>query len=167
MIKIYNAYLDIETTGLNPASSYITVVGILLENDYEEYFHQLIGPEITAYNIIILLEKAHTLYTYNGSRFDLPFIKEKLGLDLEEHIYHQDLMYSCWKRGLYGGLKRIEEKLGITRKLKNIDGKMAVILWNHYIEYGDIYALRLLLEYNREDVINLKILKEKLLPLNL
>lgn len=44
---------------------------------------------------------------------------------------------------------------------------MAVILWNHYIEYGDIYALRLLLEYNREDVINLKILKEKLLPLNL
>ncbi len=167
MIKTYNAYLDIETTGLNPVSSYITVVGILLENDYEEHFYQLIGPEITAYNIMILLEKAHTLYTYNGSRFDLPFIKEKLGLDLEEYIYHQDLMYSCWKRGLYGGLKRIEQKLGITRKLKNIDGRMAVILWNYYIEYGDIYALSLLLEYNREDVINLKILKEKLLPLNL
>jgi len=161
-MKVYEAYLDIETTGLSPIYSDITVIGIYLENPEDSIFIQLIGDDITPYNLSYIMEKVHTIYTYNGSRFDLPFINAKLGINLEDYAFHEDLMYRCWRRGLYGGLKKVEEKLGIERKLKEVDGRMAVILWYKYIRYNDINALRLLLEYNKEEVMNLKILKEKL-----
>ncbi|PMQ01280.1 MAG: exonuclease [Dictyoglomus sp. NZ13-RE01] len=156
------AYLDIETTGLSPEYSYITVVGIYMENEEEERFIQLIGKEISAYNLLYVMKDVKELYTYNGSRFDLPFIKSKLDIDLNDFFYHTDLMYLCWKNGLYGGLKVVEKKLGIERRLKEIDGRMAVELWYRYISHNDMNALYLLLEYNKEDVLNLKILREKL-----
>jgi uncharacterized protein YprB with RNaseH-like and TPR domain len=36
------------------------------------------------------------------------------------------------------------------------------MLWWRYINHQDLYALDLLLEYNKEDVVNLKKLKERL-----
>jgi len=36
------------------------------------------------------------------------------------------------------------------------------MLWWRYKTYGDQSALELLLQYNKEDVINLKVLKERL-----
>ena len=40
--------------------------------------------------------------------------------------------------------------------------RIAVRLWWRYVDYGDQDALRILLDYNKEDVINLKVLKDKL-----
>jgi len=37
-----------------------------------------------------------------------------------------------------------------------------VVLWWRYYKRGDRNALKLLLQYNEEDVVNLKVLKEKL-----
>ena len=99
---------------------------------------------------------------YGGTRFDLPFIRAKLGIDLTEHCAHRDLMYDCWAQNIYGGLKEVERKLGIERKTVGIDGFMAVQLWYDYERYGDEQALATLLEYNKEDVINLKTLRQKL-----
>jgi hypothetical protein len=39
---------------------------------------------------------------------------------------------------------------------------MAVRLWWNYVNDKDEGALKTLLEYNREDVVNLKVLREKL-----
>ena len=39
-----------------------------------------------------------------------------------------------------------------------------MLLWQRYQNYGDRNSLDLLLEYNREDVVNLKVLREKLSP---
>jgi uncharacterized protein YprB with RNaseH-like and TPR domain len=158
----FSAYLDIETTGLFPKYSYITVIGILMDDIREERFIQLIGKEITTFNLLYVLKDIDTIFTYNGSKFDLPFIKEKLDIDLEDYFSHVDLMYLCQRKGLYGGLKIVERKLGIERRLKNIDGRTAVDLWYRYISYNDPYALSILLEYNREDVMNLKKIREKL-----
>ncbi|MCX7846276.1 MAG: ribonuclease H-like domain-containing protein [Dictyoglomaceae bacterium] len=158
----FNAYLDIETTGLFPEFSYITIIGIYIEKEKEKNIIQLVGKEITSFNLLFVLKNVETIYTYNGSRFDLPFIRSKLNLDLKSYFSHIDLMYICWRRGLYGGLKAVERRLGIERKLKDIDGRIAVELWYRYILHNDPYALYLLLEYNKEDVINLKKLKEKL-----
>ncbi|MEN2984493.1 MAG: ribonuclease H-like domain-containing protein [Dictyoglomaceae bacterium] len=161
-MKKFNAYLDIETTGLFPEFSYITIIGIYMEKEEERNFIQLIGKDITSFNLLFILRNVENIYTYNGSRFDLPFIKFKLDVDLRRYFNHIDLMYICWRKGLYGGLKAVEKKLGIERKFKEIDGKMAVELWYRYIHHNDSYALYLLSEYNKEDVINLKKLKEKL-----
>lgn len=101
-------------------------------------------------------------YSYNGSRFDLPFIRAKLGIDLNECFRHRDLMYDCWKNDLKGGLKAVERRLGIERKLQGVDGYVAVQLWWDYMNNNDEQALRVLLDYNKEDVVNLKALRRKL-----
>ena len=43
-----------------------------------------------------------------------------------------------------------------------MNGFMAVRLWWNYTNNNDVEALRKLLEYNREDVMNLHVLREKL-----
>lgn len=156
------AYLDIETTSLSSSDGELTVVGIYLDGGNTESFVQLVGEEITAARLIEPMEKVRILYTYNGSRFDLPYIEAKLGVDLTKQCVHHDLMYDCWQRNLYGGLKEVERQLGIERKSAGIDGYMAVRLWLNYKFYDDEKALLTLLAYNREDVVNLKLLRQKL-----
>jgi uncharacterized protein YprB with RNaseH-like and TPR domain len=157
------AYLDIETTGLSPWYSQITVIGIYICSGHDTRFVQLVGKDVTFDNLLEALEDVNIIYTYNGSRFDLPFIYFGLGVNLAKLFEHRDLMYECWRNNLYGGFKRVEEQLGIERRLKEVDGSEAVRLWWRYIDYFDLDALNTLLEYNREDVLNLKILKGKLL----
>ena len=158
-----DAYLDIETTGLPPRYCEITVVGIHLVSEYESRFTQLVGEEVTADNMLQALDGVGTLYTYNGSRFDLPFIYVRLGINLSKLFSHCDLMYHCWRNNLYGGFKGVERQLGIQRNLKEVDGFEAVRLWWKYVNDYDEVALATLLEYNKEDVVNLRILKERLL----
>lgn len=155
-------YLDIETTGLTPADGELTVVGLFLVGGKQERVVQLVAPEISAAGLLDRLQGVATLYTYNGDRFDLPFIKAKLGVDLGRHFTHRDLMYECWRRKLYGGLKEVERQLGIARGSVGIDGRVAVQLWLQYKFSGDPMPLGKLLEYNREDVCNLKLLRQKL-----
>ena len=157
------AYLDIETTGLSPWYSEITVVGIHIVNEFDTRFIQLVGEDITADSILEALEGVEVIHTYNGSRFDLPFIYCRLGVNLAKLFRHCDLMYDCWRNNLYGGFKAVERQLGIQRRLKAITGYEAVSLWWRYINDYDEDALNTLLEYNKEDVINLKTLKERLL----
>jgi len=157
-----DAYLDIETTGLFWPEAEITVVGIYLVHGFEDKLVQLVGEEITVKNLLEALKDTNTIFTYNGKRFDLPFIKVTLGIDLESIAIHHDLMYDCWRCNLYGGLKAVEQQLGIHRRLQGITGLDAVELWKRYIKYGDRKALSMLLEYNQEDVMNLRKLKERL-----
>ena len=157
------AYLDIETTGLSPNVCEITVVGIHLCNGDNTDFIHVVGDNISSEAILEALADVEVIYTYNGSRFDLPFIHFKLGVNLAEIFGHHDLMYDCWKRNLYGGLKAVERQLGVERKLTEVNGYEAVRLWWRYINDYAEDALATLLEYNKEDVVNLKILKDRLL----
>jgi len=157
------AYLDIETTGLAASYCEITVVGIYLCNGNSARFIQMVGRDISAGGILEALEGVDIIYTYNGRRFDLPFIRAELGIDLQEIFTHRDLMYDCWRCSLRGGFKAVERQLGIERKLKEVDGREAVRLWWRYVDSFDLDALDRLLEYNKEDVVNLKTLKERLL----
>ena len=156
------AYLDIETTGLSRHYSDITVIGIAIEENRRLKVYQLLEDTLTDKKLISTLRQADHIYTYNGSRFDLPFIRAKFGINLAKEFCHTDLMYNCWGNNLKGGLKAVEHLLGIERKLKGIDGFMAVKLWRDYKNNNDEDALKTLLEYNREDITNLAILRKKL-----
>ena len=162
--KKYDAYLDIETTGLSPFYHDITVIGIYRHNGKRGRFIQLYGKEITSENLKKALKDVTNIYTYNGSRFDLPFIESFLGISFEEdfEVDHCDLMYTCWQNHLRGGFKSVERQLGIDRETEGVNGFYAVQLWHQYIEDYDLDALNLLLRYNRDDVVNLKALREKL-----
>ncbi|MFC1976938.1 ribonuclease H-like domain-containing protein [Chloroflexota bacterium] len=156
------AYLDIETTGLTPSSCDITVIGIYIWDNGNSRVVQLVGKDITERSILEALQGVSVLYTYNGSRFDLPFIYSCLGVNLTKNFTHIDLMYHCWRKNLYGGLKSVERQLGIERRSIGIGGYEAVKLWWRYMDSFDLDALNTLLQYNKEDVVNLKPLKERL-----
>ena len=162
MRRSADAYLDIETTGLSAFFDYITVIGVLRCDGRSSELIQLVGEQVTRGNLITALRGVKTIYTYNGTRFDLRFIANSLGIDLAATYYHCDLMYDCWRCNLYGGFKAVERQLGIPRRLQGVNGYEAVQLWWSYMKGGSQRALTRLLEYNREDVVNLKALRERL-----
>jgi len=142
------AYLDIETC----TGGQVTVVGIFRE---DRGFCQLVGGEITDVAVWEALDGVETICTYNGDRFDLPVLERQTRLDLRSQFRSLDLLRECRRVGLKGGLKRLEERFGIARTTRGMNGWDAVRLWARFESNGDQEALRLLLEYNREDVMNL------------
>ena len=157
-----DAYLDIETTGFIGGSSYPTVVGIAVDFPGDWLTTQLVGSDITADAMLHVLEGVTTIYTFNGASFDLPFLAWKPGVELRRRFEHRDLMRESRRAGLKGGLKAIEKALGIHRNLPDLAGYDAVLLWDKYHREHNPHALDMLLEYNREDVENLRVLRSKL-----
>lgn len=142
------AYLDIETC----AGGQVTVVGVYRE---DRGLLQLVGGEITDVAVWKALEGVETVCTFNGDRFDLPLLERQTRLDLRSQFRSLDLLRECRRVGLKGGLKRMEERFGIARTTRGMSGWDALQLWGRYEGDGDREALRVLLEYNREDVMNL------------
>jgi len=142
------AYLDIETC----ASGEVSVVGIFRE---DRGLRQLVGGEITDVTLWETLDGVDTLCTFNGDRFDLPILERQVRLDLRNRFRSLDLLRECRRAGLKGGLKQLEERFGIARSTRGMNGWDALRLWARYENEGDRAALEVLLEYNREDVMNL------------
>ncbi|MBP8933320.1 MAG: ribonuclease H-like domain-containing protein [Candidatus Atribacteria bacterium] len=142
-------FLDIETSGLNPPNDYITVITLFDGKKIKTYIHG-----INMYDFIDDISHYQIIITFNGKCFDLPFIERYFGIKLTQ--IHFDLRFMLKSLGLSGGLKVCEKSLGIDRgKLKGIDGYMAVLLWQKYLE-GCTEALETLIAYNVEDTVNLE-----------
>ena len=90
--------------------------------------------------------------------FDLPIIK-KYFKDILPAVPHIDLRHVCAAIGLKGGLKMIEKELGLKRENKIVDaiyGGDPALLWRKFLATGDRDFIELLVNYNEEDIINLK-----------
>ena len=162
MIGFSNAYLDIETTGLCLHHDSITVIGIYFCDESKGKLVQLYDRSLNQEALVEAMRGTNNIYTYNGERFDLPFIQTRLGADLSLTHRHIDLMFDCWKHNLRGGFKAVLKSLGIDRETEGLSGLDAIRLWEQYSEQKDLSALELLLKYNRDDVINLKQLNDLL-----
>lgn len=151
-------FLDIETTGLSPYSSDVTVVGI---SDGRGVKTMVKGIGLTEDALVEELSKYRLVVTFYGSAFDLPFLARKYPL-VRLRVPHIDLCFAGRRIGLRGGLKVIERELGLSRdeEIKDVDGLEAVRLWRRWEKHGDERALDRLIEYNRADVMNLKTLAE-------
>lgn len=146
------AYLDIETTGLSAPGDHITTIALYDGQAVHTYVH---GQNLHEFAQDI--EQYKLLVTYNGKSFDVPFIRNDLGLPMEHA--HIDLRYVLASLGYKGGLKGCEKRLGIDRgNLVEVDGYFAVLLWKDYVATGDQRTLDTLLAYNVLDVINLETL---------
>ncbi|MDP2931228.1 MAG: ribonuclease H-like domain-containing protein [Chloroflexota bacterium] len=149
------AFLDIETTGLYAGSDAITMIGLFDGTNTKVFVKGINLPEfareIRNYSLLI---------TFNGKRFDLPFIRQVFG-ELPPYQGHIDLLYPLRKLGYRGGLKSIEAQLGLEREgvLKDVNGFIAVLLWREY-RRGNAAALETLIRYNLEDVVNLQYLAD-------
>ena len=153
------AFVDIETTGLSQHRDKITVVGIYDGRESKTYVR-----DINLDEIVEEFSKYRLLVSFNGARFDLPFIKSEFP-EIEFKQLHIDLMYPLRRIGYSGGLKNIEKLLGISRSedTEGMTGFDAVRLWKQY-ERGDREALDILVKYNKEDIVNLKTIIELTYP---
>ena len=149
------AYLDIETTGLSIGRSALTVVGVY-DGRRKRSFVQ--GENLE--DLPAALPRAKLLVTFNGSSFDVPFLRKAFPRMCLDQI-HLDLLHPLRRLGFFGGLKSIESEIGIARSDETaaLRGFDAVRLWKAY-QAGDEEALDLLLEYNMEDSANLEPLAE-------
>ena len=142
-------FFDIETTGLDKRSSVVTTVSLHQNGQTETLVR---GDDLTREDLLAAFEDAGLVVTFNGARFDIPFLEYAFDLDLD--LPHIDLMPTCRKVGLSGGLSEIEGELGIGRELPDVDGREAVRLWREH-ERGADGALERLIEYNQEDTENM------------
>jgi uncharacterized protein len=103
------------------------------------------------------LAKRRFWVTFNGSVFDVPVLQRHFGA-LALPDLHLDLRFLCRRVRLKGGLKDIEDSLGLGRPphLRGVRGMDAILLWRAYQRTGDVQALRFLAEYNLYDSINLR-----------
>jgi hypothetical protein len=153
-------FLDIETTGTRRYSP-ITVVGTYDRNQFRTAIRK---KDLSASRIREILSPAKILVTFNGSAFDIPMIEHQFPGSVPE-VPHLDLRFLARKCGHSGGLKAIEIRMGISRPedVKGMSGEDAVRLWRSYERDGNRNALKLLLKYNLEDIVNLEPLAETLI----
>ena len=145
------AFIDIETTGLSANYDKITTVVI----------HSVKGTFsfINGFNLDELpnvLKQFKVLVSYNGKSFDIPFIRKYMNIKLD--LPHLDLRHILSSLGYSGGLKSCESQLDLPKRigLKDVDGFMAVMLWNYYRKTKNESALETLLAYNFEDAVRLE-----------
>ncbi|HLL53580.1 MAG TPA: ribonuclease H-like domain-containing protein [Myxococcaceae bacterium] len=146
-------FFDIETDGVTNLRP--TVVSLLDRTGLRVFIDGRNMHELPA-----ALAESRIWVTFNGSCFDVPVLRRTF--ELPDPVAHLDLRFLCRRVGLKGGLKEIEDSLGLGRPphLRGVNGWDAVILWRAYLRSGDVEALRFLVEYNLYDAINLKTLMD-------
>jgi uncharacterized protein YprB with RNaseH-like and TPR domain len=149
------AFLDIETTSLSPYEGIVTVVTVHGGGRTQTFVADDNLEELPA-----CLGRFGILVTFNGSMFDVPFLRVRFP-DLLVPPAHMDLRFVLYRLGLAGGLKRIEVRLGLGDRsgVEGIGGLDAVRLWEQY-RRGNPDALARLVKYNRADTVNLEPLAE-------
>jgi uncharacterized protein YprB with RNaseH-like and TPR domain len=145
------AFVDIETNGgMNPED--LTVVGI-----YDGWKMRQFVQGHNLHEAPEALADAAMLVTFFGTGFDIPFLRRAFpDPSLFDDKLHVDLCFLLKKLGYRGGLKSIEQQMGIVRSnaTTGLSGWDAVRLWQEY-RRGKERSLEVLLEYNAEDVRNM------------
>ncbi len=145
-------FLDIEADG----DSEPTVVGIFDRHGVASFRRDTNLAELPQ-----RMADSRIWVTFNGGSYDLPILRQTFE-NLPQPLMHLDLKVLARRTGLTGGLKSIEEKLGLTRPphLKGLKGLDAIRMWKMWTHQRDVKALRILTEYNLYDAINLRSILE-------
>ena len=159
---------DIETTGLNPKSSQLYLLGILLfhkENiELIQYFAEsVLDEEEILEQFFQLCKTKRVLISFNGEGFDNRFIetmaKSYGKLPLHLNLKQLDLFKLIRKRKKFYGLescslKSCERFLGIYREDRCSGGEL-ISVYREYLQDKDSEKKNMLLLHNREDIQNL------------
>lgn len=158
------AVFDIETTGLRPLSDMIISASFIDEDGggLRQYFCEDPQSEFLIINKIVEeFSKLDAVITYNGFRFDIPFVKtraQKYGIDVPD-IFNIDvykLLKKYWPvaksmSSLSQG--SVEYAMGLRdSRTDTIDGAECIPLYNDYLLTGDMDNVEKILLHNADDV---------------
>lgn len=163
-------FMDIETTGLS-SNRPVILIGVAEINNkyitthlYQARNYQEEPAIIEAY--LSHLNQSSIHITYNGSTFDIPFIKtrakyyrmpnEKVNL---MNLTHFDLIKftrALWKNKLPNcKLTTIEKYLNIKRDEDDVNGAYIADYYNTYLKENNIGPLIPIIKHNQQDIISL------------
>ena len=154
--------LDIECAYWNGP---ISVIGIYKPGEGEMICHQFVKYQnLTKENLVSAFKNCKMLITYNGLKFDVPKIRKDLPGVLPEKVFVLDLYLLARELNLGASLKTVENTLNIERPA-HLDNrrKIATKLWKSYTRFNNPQDLQMLLDYNRQDTVNLYPLAEALI----
>lgn len=158
-------FIDIETTGLSPDVSAITVIGCCqTDGTITQWFNEDgLSQKKILLRFLDFCSSFQKLVTFNGTTFDMPFIKAKIkewkiedSLKQMEHIdlyqklrpYRHLLPLKTFRQ------KDFEHYFGISRK-DNLSGKALVKLYQTFLETNNAKYKEQLLFHNKEDLTGL------------
>ena len=173
-------FFDIETTGLSPARSQLMLSGLLIPQDGAYVSRQILAESLSEEAAVLeqTLEdlcKLDAVVTYNGARFDIPFLERRarvcgipfsprslpFDLDLYKVVrYHSDL------RRFLPNLQQttLENFLGLwDQRMDQISGKESVMLYHQWLVEREADLMKLILLHNSDDIHQLARLM-KVLP---
>lgn len=166
---IVEAFLDIEASSLN--ADFGHVISWAMKRRGGDVKSDLIRHRTLKEERRILrsllkeLDGVDIVYTYYGSKFDVPFLRARClyhGLEFPEYLslYHRDVYYLA-KRSLKLHSTRLES----VARLLGVEGKTRVdpAVWVA-ASFGDRQALQQILEHNIGDVLVLEQVYERLAP---
>lgn len=164
--------LDIETTGLSPAKSRMILAGLMVPENgtytMHQYFAERPGEEAQVIaETAAVLKRLECVVTYNGRRFDIPFILSRMrenGIyELESAVPADVDVFRFVK--YYSDIgkfvpnlkqKTLEDFMGLwTERDDEIDGGESVRLYYHYVKTGDGAAFEKILLHNADDICQL------------
>lgn len=158
-------FVDIETTGLSAAHSFIYLLGCCFYKNETWMIRQWFCEKEEEEKELLAAFAGHlssysVLIHFNGNRFDLPFImqraekygisicfEKKQGIDIYKRIFpyrHFLCLTNCKQ-------KTMEEFMGISREDKYSGGEL-IRIYKEYQKTFSADALELLLVHNRDDV---------------
>mgnify|MGYP001270398769 CR=1 FL=1 len=164
-------FFDIETTGLSRKYSHIYMIGIgKIENEsykITQFFAETVLEERKVIETFLTsIPEYSRLITYNGDRFDLPFVAEKNeqfqnmlnnGFISSFDIYKAIKPLKSLLKLPALKQKNIEVFLGINREDK-FDGGKLIKVYEEYQKRPDDENEHLLIIHNREDVYGMLML---------
>lgn len=161
-------FFDIETTGFSPSNSQLYLIGCVYQSEdllvTEQYFAETkVDEKLILIKFLSLLENYQTLISFNGSGFDLPYLKAKCetyqltaSFLKKEHLDLFKIVSSfkfLLKLPNYKQ-KSIETFLGIHRQ-DSFDGGQLISIYQEYLKSPNEQQEFFLKQHNYEDIIGM------------
>ena len=156
--------LDIETCYYNGP---ISVIGLYKPQEGEIICQQFIKDKnLTKENLKQAFKGCKLLLTYNGFALDIPKINSEFPNTIPKNIKIFDLYLFAKGLGINTNLKVLETTCGINRLKESSKRRgQTAKQWTQYKKNNNQNALNELLEYNKQDTINLYFLAEELIQI--
>lgn len=166
-------FLDIETTGLSP-NTYLFLCGLMYFENGDFVVEQVFARDYSEEAGLLgyvreTLDRFETVVTYNGVKFDLPFIKTRMAVNrvpVFKPFTSVDLLYTA--RRVYTGklpnckLGTVEGHLRGFERTGDIPGKHIPAAYHDYVHSGDGRAMKNVLYHNRMDLFTMAVFINRL-----
>jgi len=158
-------YLDLETTGLSMAPLFL--VGLMYSSGDDLVVDQLFARDYTEERAVLVhtaeaLKRFDVLVTFNGMRFDLPFLEERMvyaGIEFTPTPVHLDLLPVARrvlkKRTPNHKLQTLERCLCNRKRVGDVPGSEIPGVYHEFVRTRDAGDIAGVFHHNRLDLLTM------------